>query len=723
MADKHTIQYAFQIDGVTSNLLVSSFELVEGVSELYELEVIVASDDAFLAFSDGIGKPALLTILGGKGEARHVHGIVARMRHGEPSAKYAHYHVSIVPKLWRLGHRQDSRIFQEKAVPDILKEVLNAAGVADVRLALNGSYAPREYCVQYRETDLAFVNRLMEEEGIFFYFAHTDAKHELVLSDNMSVPTIPAPETVPFKHAGGALQHATGVLAFGSSEEVRPGKVTLTDYNFKKPSLSLLSDAEGAQDSDLEVYDYPGEFDLPSDGASYAKVRLEEAQATRVVASGRSDCLRFVTGHTFTLAEHPREAENTSYFLTHLRHRGGQAIMGQGAADTSYVNEFRASPAKTPHRPARKTTRPTIKGVQTAIVTGPGGEEVHTDEHGRVKVHFHWDRKGSKDEHSSCWIRVSQLWAGAGWGAMWIPRIGHEVIVDFIEGDPDRPIILGRVYHGANVPPYPLPAEKTKSTIKSNSSKGGDGSNELRFEDRKGSEEIFLHGEKDWNIKIENDKAQLVGHDETLDVGNDRKKNVANDQSEKIGNNKSISVTGSHTESIGGVETVTVGLASAHTIGGAFAQTVGAAKAVAVGGSHTEIIGGDMTLKVGGDLSEKIDGSVTLEIQKKSSTIVHDEMSLVVDKDHKVEITGAQNTAIAKTQTVDVKEKYTLKVDKGSVTIDKSGKIVIEGDAITIEGSGNILVKGKALKVDASGSVEVSAGGAVKVKGSGVDIN
>ncbi len=720
-----TTNFSFAIQGVSATLLVAKFELVEAMSGLFQLELTFASDDKDIAFADAVGKDALFSIEVEGADTRFVHGLVSRLRLGDPGKKLSFYEVTVVPKLWRLSQRRDSRIFQEKSVPDILQEVLTKAGVTDVRLSLTGSYTAREYCVQYRESDLAFLSRLMEEEGISYHFEHTADEHTLVLSDSTSaVAPIPSPDTVAWKTGDGALTQSENVNRFSTSEEVRPGKVTLTDYNFKKPSLSLMSNSSAELDTDLEEYDYPGEYDLPGDGKNYARVRLEEWQARRVTVEGASDCPRLIAGFKFTLSEHPRDAENREYLLLEVRHRGASPVMAeQGDVSHSYANTFRAMPADKPHRPARTTPRPTIKGVQTAIVTGPGGEEIHTDEHGRVKVHFHWDRLGAKDDKSSCWVRVSQLWAGAGFGAMWIPRIGHEVVVDFIEGDPDRPLIVGRVYHGANLPPYGLPAEKTKSTIKSNSSIGGGGYNELRFEDMKGSEEVYLHGQKDWTIKIENDKNQEIGHDETLKVGHDRSKEVNNDQSEKIGNNKSITVGGSHTETISEIEAITVGAASMHTVGGAFTETIGAAKASTVGGTLTEIIASKMSLSVGGDRSETMSADFTQSVAKDAQTTVAGKVELTVKKDMTTTIQDNENVSVGKKQSIAVGEQYQLTVGDAKVTLKKNGDITIEGKKIVIKGSGPIQIEGSKVAVKSDGSVEVKAGGSVKVKGSGIEMN
>jgi type VI secretion system secreted protein VgrG len=743
-------KFTFQVDGLSASTWVARFEAFEAISELFEVELALSSEDKDIPLGDVVGKSALLTLETDQSEPRYIHGIVARFRHAEDGKKFTAYHATLVPKLWRLRHRHDSRIFQAMTVPDILKSVLGDASI-DFKLSLTGSYSAREYCVQYRESDFAFISRLMEEEGIYYFFEHTDSGHTLVLADAPSAPQpIVAPDTIAYKGTLGAMAHGESVSRFSSAEEVRPGKVSLTDYNFKKPSLSLSASSSGKLDTDLEVYDYPGEYELPGDGSNYAKVRLEEWQSRRVVADGESGCIRVTPGYLFTLSDHPRDSENRTYLLTRIRHRGSQPQMAEagGSEAPSYNNAFQAIPSDVPYRPERRTPRPTIKGVQTAIVTGPGGEEIHTDEHGRVKVQFHWDRKGKKDDKSSCWIRVSQLWAGAGWGAMWIPRIGHEVVVDFIEGDPDRPLIVGRVYHGANVPPYGLPGEKTKSTIKSNSSPGGGGSNELRFEDKAGQEEIYLHGQKDWNIKIEHDKNQLVGHDETKKVGhdetyeigndqslqvdNDRKKLVKRDQSEEIDRDKSIHVGRDHTETIDNNETQTIGKNAKREVGADQAVSVGANSTLTVGSNHSMTVGGDVTIASGGDTTLAVGGSKTETVASGSSENVVAGKDTSIGKDLNVNVGQSYSLAVSKdlSEKVDneasmnVGKKLTMTVGEGSVTIEKNGNITVVGKDITIKGSAKINVQGGSkVVVKSDGPVDVEASGSVKVKGSSIDLN
>jgi len=743
MADNTSIHFGLQITGISSTLMVAKFEATEAMSSLFSVDVVFGSDDKEISFSDAIGKPTALSMQLEKDDPRFIHGIVSRIRHLEDGQKFSFYRMTIVPKLWKLTHRHDTRIFQEKSVPDIIKAVLSGGGVSDMKMSLSGSYSPREYCVQYRESDFAFVSRLMEEEGIFYFFEHAEDKHTMVIGDAPGATSpIAGVDTLHYKTQHGAISMGESVSRFSSSEEVRPGKVSLTDYNFEKPTLSLAASTSGQLDTDLEIYDYPGEYDLPGDGSNYAKVRLEEWQVARTVVEGDSSCMRFTPGYKFTLADHPRSSDNGTYLLTAVRHHAAQPhVMDSAASDKgfTYSNSFHGVPEATHFRPERKTPRPTIKGIQTAIVTGPGGQEIHTDQHGRVKVHFHWDRVGKKDETSSCWIRVSQLWAGGGWGAMWIPRIGHEVVVDFVEGDPDRPLIVGRVYHGANVPPYALPGEKTKSTIKSNSSPGGGGSNELRFEDKKGSEEIYLHGQKDWNIKIEHDKNQLVGHDETkkvehdetyeigndqtLTVDHDRKKEVKHDQEEKIGNDKTITVGGHHSETISKTETLTVLMARSVNVGGAHAESIAGVQSVEIGMAQSIQVGGGQSTAMGGSHSLSVGGASSENITKQKSIETGAEYTLTVAKDMTVTVKKSMKDEAGEERTIIVAKKLAINVGDASILLEKDGKVTVQGKDITVKGSGAIKVDGKSIDLKTDGAVNLEASGKVTIKGSQVGVN
>ncbi|MFT3775074.1 MAG: type VI secretion system tip protein TssI/VgrG [Minicystis sp.] len=737
-------RFSFSIDGLSQPLHVAGLEGREDLSDLFRFDLTLASADDALALADVVGRTGVLRIEGQK-QPRFVHGIVARFEQGDEGKNVTTYEATLVPAAFLLKYRVDCRIFQQRTVPEIITEVLGGAGLpsSGYRLVIHGDHPAWEYCVQYRESDWAFVCRLMEQEGIFFFFEHTAEGHVLVMSDTLHVhEPIPGGEVLPFRPALGALVQGEHVSRFRHAQEVRPGKVTLRDFNFKNPGLSLESGAAAERDGGLEVYDYPGSYDVPKIGAGLAKIRLEEWQSARRVGRGESSCVRLAPGHLFALEEHHREAFNARYLITRVDHRGTEPVMSEaGTGDAAtYQATFHCIPAEVQFRPAQRTAKPTIKGVQTAIVVGPPGEEIYTDQHGRVKVQFHWDRQGRRDEHSSSWIRVSQLMAGQGWGAMYIPRVGHEVIVDFLEGDPDRPIITGRVYHGTNQPPLGLPAEKTRSSIKTNTTPGGGGSNELRFEDQKGKEEIYLHGQRDWNIAVEHDKDQTIGHDETLHVAKNRSKSVGVDESESIGENKNIRVGMNHSEMIGQNETIMVGQNRTLTVGqneavmvgqnevlmvagqrtktvaGSESESVGVNKTIEVGAHHKETIGAGMSLAVGGSKKETVARTSAETVAIAKTLTVGGAYAITVGATMTTNVAGISTEHVGLSKTVSAGTKLTIECGASKLTMDKAGNVVIEASNMKITATGDV-------KVAADGSVDVETSGAVKVRAGTVDMN
>ncbi len=696
-------QFLFEVSGI--KLRVVEFTIRERISSPYEVELNLASEDE-VSFDDVIGKEGLLTILGEEAD-RYAHGIVNQfmqtgsIEEAPVGTRFYLYRATVVPSLWLLSLEQDCRIFQNKSVPDIIKKILEDGGITGDRYSfrLQGQYQPRDYCVQYRETDLNFISRLLEEEGIFYFFEHTEDKHLLVFGDSaVNYQPIQGKPEVTFNPAQGMVQDEEFVTGFVLSRQIRTGKVTLRDFNFEKPSLDLTAQDQGDFYQKLEVYDYPGEYTDGGRGKNLAKVRLQEAAMYKDRAEGQSFCPRFVPGFTFKLADHELDSFNKEFLLAEIFHSGSQPQSleehAHGSSGFKYSNQFFGIPSSVTLRPERTSPKPVVEGVQTAIVVGPKGEEIYTDEHGRVKVQFHWDREGKRDEKSSCWIRVSQVWAGANWGAMYIPRIGHEVIVDFIEGDPDRPIITGRVYHGSNKPPYTLPDEKTKSTIKSDSSLGGGGSNEFRFEDAKGSEEIYLHGQKDWTIAIENDKNQTVGHDETLDVGNNRTKTVGVNQRESIGRNKSIVVGNNHSESIGVNADINIGNNENRMIGVNFSERVGK------NASHN--IGENSSLTIGKNATETIGKNLNTSVGKDNTLIINDNLTINAGKEGTVQIgknlgvTSGKKINISAPESITVSsgEKIVLQAGSASITMKKNGDIIIKGGKITVKASKDLIMKG-----------------------------
>ncbi len=674
--------FTFKVEGSKANFGLAQIEGDEGMSLPFVYTLKLVSEDADIDFAQIIAKAGVVKFISEHDDVeRYIHGMISHFALIDQGHRLTTYIATLVPQVWTLTQMADCRIFQKETTPNIIKKILKDAKIPSdtYKLDCKETYAARDYCVQYRETDWDFISRLMEEEGIFYYFEHRADKHLLVIADKSVVhQKIGKPAEVIYQKPSGAVADEDTVYPFNYAEGIRSGSVVLNDFMFRKPSLSLKQKSDYTLNPELEVYDYANRYpvtdegtDAESTGKRLTQVRLEAAQVNRLRGSGKSDCMRFTVGYRFTLQKHERKALNQDYLLTHVSLSAEQpAVYEEGAGDkpSTYSNTFTCIPASVQYRSEQDKRKPSIPGAQTAIVTGLKGEEIYTDEFGRVKVQFHWDREGKNDEKSSCWLRVSQVWAGAGWGAMFIPRIGHEVIVEFLEGDPDRPIITGRVYHGTNKPPYPLPEDKTRSTIKSDSTKGGGGSNELRFEDLKDKEEIYLHGQKDWTIKIENDKNQVVGHDETLQVGNDRSKSVGHDQSEAIGNHKTITVGVNHTETIGANMTLSVGANQTETIALNCAETIGIAKELTIGGAYAVTVGAAMNTAVGLGQFEEVGLNKT--------------------------------TLVGKTYSIKATDEFSITVGKSSFVMKSDGSVVINGTKFNFEASGPVQISGKDVDVN-----------------------
>ncbi|MGA2275205.1 MAG: type VI secretion system tip protein VgrG [Bryobacteraceae bacterium] len=548
-------------------LLLNSFNGYERVSTPYRFIVQLLSDDPNIDMKGLLTKPAVLSIKLDDETERHIHGLfnrIALMEYGKDGM--ALYQAELVPWLWFLTLFSNCRIFQNKSVPDIVEQIFKDRSFTDYKLNLQGSYQPREYCVQYRETDFNFVSRLLEDEGIFYFFEQTADKHTLVLADDKAAfKPCPNKAKAQYTPSLGAVLDEDTVFTVEEENKVNTGTASLTDYDFEKPNTSLYATLSGSEPA--EYYDYPGKYSSKSDGDRYAKIRLEEREVELVTLRGKSTCMGFECGYKFTLEDFYRDEANQDYTLIALHHNGKNTSYRSGKPEPfEYSNEFEAIPNSASFRPPRQARKPVIPSTQTAVVVGKSGEEIWTDKYGRIVVQFYWDREGKADEKSSCWIRVAQGWAGNQWGSIYTPRIGQEVVVTFLEGDPDRPLITGSVYNADQMPPYPLPDEQTKSTVKSYSSKGGGGFNEIRLEDKKGSEQIFIHGQKDIDIRIENDRKEWIGEDRHLIVTRDKMEQVqrdshtdiTRDRIEKIGRDHHVTISGKAAVSITGSNSLAV---------------------------------------------------------------------------------------------------------------------------------------------------------------------
>ncbi|WAJ38763.1 type VI secretion system tip protein TssI/VgrG [Pseudomonas sp. GOM7] len=520
-APANQTHFSLSIEGVEHDLQVLEFSGREAISQPYAFSVALISERPDLDLESLLHQRAFLAF---DQHGAGIHGLIHRIAQGESGQRMTRYHLTLVPQLAYLAHRTNQRIFQHLTVDKIISQVLEEHGIqADAyQFQLGSLYPEREYCVQYDETDLHFVQRLCEEEGIHYHFRHSVEGHVLTFGDDQT----PFPRLAPL-----AYQQDTGLVAddpvikhFGARVETRTSQVTRRDYDFEKPRLQLEAKADGDVQPKLEDYDYPGRYTDRERGKHLAKRALERHRHDFELAEGDGDSPTLVSGHFLELTEHPRSEWNQLWLLTEVQHEGKQpqVLEESVTSDTQpadgftqgYRNRFTATPWDVPFRPLLAHPKPRLLGSQSAVVTGPAGEEIHCDQYGRVKVQFFWDREGQADDKTSCWLRVSSSWAGDRYGAITIPRIGMEVLVTFLEGDPDQPLVTGCLYHAEHVVPYDLPANKTRSVFKTLSSPGGGGYNELRIEDRKGAEQIYVHAQRDWDENIE--------HDQKIRVGNER---------------------------------------------------------------------------------------------------------------------------------------------------------------------------------------------------------
>jgi type VI secretion system secreted protein VgrG len=635
-------------------LLLESFEGAEGVSTPFQFTLNLLSDNPAIAPADLLRTPVTVTLELVDGEDRPLHGLISRFTQLGRSDGLTSYRAEMVPWLWFLTLTGECRIYQNLSVLEIVESIFREQGHSDFEIKCLQSYPKRDYCVQYRESHFNFVTRLLEDEGIFYFFEHSKDKHVLTLADHTSsVKYCNGARTVRMANTGG-LQEDEVVTQLEREHAVTTGVITLRDYDYLKPTTQLESCVPGEQQG--ELYDYPGGYSERKDGDRYAQVRLEECEAQRCIVRGTGNCRGFQSGARFDLAEHYVPDVNLTYHLLQVRHAAkSEAYRPENGASFDYHNEFLAVPCDIPYRPRRRAIKPIVHGSQTAVVVGKGGEEIWVDKFGRVKVQFFWDRKGKRDENSSCWVRVSSTWAGKNWGFVQIPRIGQEVIVDFLEGDPDRPIITGRVYNADQAPPYQLPANQTQSGVKTRSSKGGTGENfnEIRFEDKKGSEELYIHAERNKRVTVEADRTESVGNNEKISIGHNR--------SEAVGADESITIQGSRTESVGKDETI--------TISNNRTESVGKNESIDITENRTENVGADETVSIG--------KNVTLSIgDKRHTTVGNDD---VLD--------------VGKNLVVTVADSITIKTGDASITLKKNGDIQIKGNNLKLEGSGKIQVK------------------------------
>jgi type VI secretion system secreted protein VgrG len=738
------VEYAVEFaDGPAATWTIDQVQVDETINGTFRLSIDLATADLDVSTRELLGAGCELRASRGDGPPRWFYGIVFAVDWLGQTDHRLSVRVLVVPAFRLLDQRTHSRIWQDCSVQDIVKEVLDA-GLGDYDRTFDpGSTSrgtsPRDYCVQYRESDYAFVCRLLEEEGITWFFNHDpDAGHEVLTfadanDQYQAIENVDGTPVLPLVAHNPDEADVESMTNLEWTQELTSTAALRRDFDWLDPSNPLTFEQSGADDRGRtrRLYAHGQRRYIADDQSERAADLVAAAAMYGTVARGRSNAIELSPGLTFEIDGHDNDEAATRYLVTWVSHAGSGNDLSGAEAMARYENQFECIPADVEVRPRQITRKPRVHGPQTATVVGEG--EIDTDEHGRIQVQFHWEESPSFAAGASCRIRVAQSWAGGGWGAQFIPRVGMEVVVEFLEGNPDRPLCTGCVYNGNNGVPFGLPDNATQSGWRTNSSPGGGGSNELRFEDAAGGEEIYLHGQKDWTIAIENDKNQTIGHDETLAVAHDRTKTVDNNQSETIGVDKTISVGANHGETIGANMTVTVGgdhsetisgsrtetisktatenvalaktinvgAAMAINVGAAMAVSVGAALATTVGGVAAETVGASKSVGVAGSSSETVGGDKSLAAANINETAKNNkavkagkDMSIATGK--KFSISAGDDITLAgkKKAVIELADELSIKVGSAMISLKKNGDIVFKGKNITIKASSNIVLKG-----------------------------
>lgn len=666
------------IGSFDDDLLLLEFNSDESFNALFQHHLITLCKNNDLELKSLLGTTITVKVQGHhlRG-AKYFHGHVMAISHRGWQGRYAKYEIELAPWYSFLDKTKDCRIFQNQSIVDIATTIFDENGFSDYKVNLSDTYAPIEYCVQYRETDMNFVNRLLEQEGIYYHFEQLEDKHIMVLSDSPSAhEVIPGCLDLPFYPPGSVVRDESYIESWSNNVAVGSGSFALNAFDFEKPRAGLetnIAISQAHEHADMEVYDYQHSYTQRDDGTRYAQLRMEQLHCATQSFHGISNCPYLYAGGLFNISKHPVDTNNGEYLLTKVYYyiSTGQYESGE-QQNVQMEVRFSCMPSQTQYRPPLYASTPIIAGHQTAIVVGPEGEEIWTDEYGRVKLHFHWDRYSERNESSSCWVRVSQIWAGGNWGSIFTPRIGQEVIVDFIEGNPDKPIIVGRVYNADNMPPYALPENQNQSGIKTRSTKGGsvETFNELRFDDTLGAETLTIHAEKDHNLSVENDENHFVGNDRTDEVINDETITIGHNRSEKVGNDEVIDIVNDRAQTVGNDENLTVNNNRTHTIATDETLSVGNNRLTDIATDDTTNIGANYTLTIGADEQRDIAANRTTSIGT------------------------AETLDVGKTITVQAGDEIVFKAGSAQISLSKSGDISIKGANITVEGSGNVIIKG-----------------------------
>ena len=691
MADTNLIRLGFTVDSpaVPADLFdVVDFEVEEHVSQPFVARVNLASDDADVEFEQVANHPATFT-LARYGEPLHFHGIVSRFEQGKQLGSRYLYQVDLVPRLWLLSLRFQSRVFQNLKVDEIVSAVLEEAGFKpqEFRFDLIASYPLREYIVQFQETDLGFVNRLLEHEGIHYYFEYDDQYDVsvLVFSDTTvgKAKPLPGEQALIYNPGEGLSPAAEAVREFHCREQLSPGKVVLREYNHRTPDTPLAAEADVGAELPGLMYEHDQHFADGAEGDRLVKVRKEEIGCQLRLMTGESSYVGLRTGFTFELARHYRSSYNGEYLILSVRHIGSQASSmpggSGGSAEIVYRNQFTCIPASVPYRPPRVTPKPRVSGLITAHTETAGGDYAYLDEDGSYRAKMNFDRSDATNGEATRPIRMNQPYSGPGYGMHFPLHSGAEILVACLNGDPDRPLAVGTA---------PNPSQKSPSTSQNKSQNviRTWGKNELSFDDTIGEENIYLFGTKDHTVKITNDETITIGHDQSIEVANNRSKTIGNDQEEAVGNSKSITVGKNHSESIGGNASI----------------SVAGNESVSIGKNHDISVGSNMTLSVGDNLTTSVGKNASETIGKDASSNVGDNLTLDIGKDAKVVIgkkttlqSGDDITVTGKKKVViNVQDQLTIKCGKASIVLKKNGDIQISGNKINVKGSGDVKIKG-----------------------------
>ncbi len=682
------VEFKFVVSGCGYEFQVESFQVNEELSTPFHISLSLLSLDADIPFDALIRKAGSLSLYGqGVGTARVFNGVVNEVRYLGSGRRFSRYQLTLVPQVWFLSQRQDCRIFQQKSAKDIVTEVLDDGSVTDYRFEVSGTYPPKEYVLQYRESDLHFVQRILAEHGMWYYFEHSEANHTMVIVDSNDaiVPLMSTPLNssyigpIVYHSSGGGVSDREHISDLELVNRVKTGHVTYNDYNYEQPKIPQEMSRGGPLDVDLKLYDYPGRYVDPAMGQVRSSEWMSEHIVDNEQIEASSDIMRLISGSSFDISEHPRSEINRDYLMLSVTHTGQNPRVHEDESSelpTTYFNQFRCIPRSTIFR-APKLPAPIVDGPQTAVVVGPAGEEIYTDPMGRIKVQFHWDRYGMVDEHSSCWIRVSQSMAAPTWGAVYLPRIGHEVVVTFLEGDPDRPLITGAVYNGLHNPPYSLPDNKTRTTFRTQTHKG-DGYNELSFEDEANQEEIYIHAQKDMSTKVLNNRYRDIGQDEFL----------------KVARHQTNEVMGDHKETIDGHKTTQVN--------STFTETVEQDVSVTYNANESQYVKNNADLEIGDNRKTKIGKNDDLDVGENSNLIVGASRSANVGADDNLTVGGNLTVAVKgdtsykadhATQIISG-DTIVLKTGCSSLVMNSDGTIKLSGASITVEGSDKVIVKG-----------------------------